>query len=241
MNYLKDFLDVQLMAIKNTFKSIRYIFIVAVSILAGSLAMNIISNILYTIFKGGVLGLFVNLGIYILELFILSFIMNILYKAIRSNSNTQGFFQDDNGRFVSKLIQIGFIFYIAQLFISFLGLGPIYYYITFIIILLFNALPESIYLENYDGVNTIMFSVEFLAKNLLNWLVPNIIIYLVFYVLKIQYILPFNIIFTTNIQQILIKIATIVLYSGLLIYRGNLFDILNGSSMRKREYMRKFN
>lgn len=241
MNYLKDFINVQLTAIKNTFKNIRYIFIVAVTILAGSLAMNVISNILYNIFKIGALGIFVNLGIYILELFILSFIMNILYKAIRSNSNTQGFFQDDNSRFVSKLIQIGFIFYIAQLFISFLRLGALDFYIMVIIIIAFNALPESIYLENYDGLNTILFSVEFLGKNLLNWLVPNILIYLATYILEIQYILPFNLSLTTNIQHVLKTIIIIVLYSGVLIYRGNLFDILNGSSMRKREYMRKFN
>ena len=122
-----------------------------------------------------------------------------------------------------------------------MGLGSIYSFVTLIIIIVFNALPESIYLENYDGLNTIMFSVEFLGKNLLNWLVPNIVIYLIFSALKIQYILPFNINFTTDIKQVLVAIAIIVLYSVLLIYRGNLFEILNGSSMRKREYMRKFN
>lgn len=241
MNYLKDFFYVQKTAIINTFKGIRYFFIVAIAILAGSLAINIVSNVLYSVLGVGIFSIIVGILIYILEIFIISFIMNILYKAVKENGKGSGFIQDSSSQFMYKIIQIAFIFYIVRLIIQIGGLYRVYYFLLPVILIVFNALPESIYLENYNSQGTLIHSLEFLKNNIINWGIPNLLIYGVLWLLDIPYILPFNISFNKNIIDILISLAIILLYSIFLIYRGNLFEILNGSSMRKRDYMRKFN
>ncbi|MFY9284064.1 MAG: hypothetical protein WAO56_08080 [Miniphocaeibacter sp.] len=240
MNYLKDFFYVQKTAITNTFKGIRYFFIVAFAILAGSLAVNIISNVLYSIFGVGVLSIIIGVLIYVLEIFAISFVMNILYRAVKENGKGRGFIQDNSSQFMYKIIQIAFIFYLVRLILQIGGLYKIYYLILPIILIIFNALPESIYLENYDSQGTLIHSLEFLKNNIINWGIPNLLIYGVLWLFKIPYILPFNISFNRNILDIVISLAILLLYSIFLIYRGNLFEVLNGSSMRKREYMRKF-
>lgn len=241
MNYILDFLHVQKVSIINTFKNFRYIFIVAASIIAGSLAISVVSNVLTTLFGGSFLSILLGIIIYLLEMFILSFIMNVLTISVKQNANGISIIRDDNGQFVYKLVQIGFIFYIIKLLLNFAGLSSISQYIYLIIIVIFNALPESIYLEEYDGMSTIVHSVQFLGKNIINWGIPNLIILFLFKVLNISYIFPFNIYFSRDIVSIGITLLTVLLYSVVLIYRGNLFQVLNGSSMRKREYMRKFN
>lgn len=241
MNYIEDFFYVQKTAIVNTLKSFRYIFFVAFAIIAGSLAQNIVSNVLITLFGNSFLSIILGFILYLLEIFILSFIMNILTISVKRNTEGISIIRDDNGQFVSKLIQIGFLLYIVRLILQISGFMSIYIYIYTIAIIVLNALPESIYLEEYDGTSTIIHSVEFLGKNIINWGLPNILIYLIFKFMNIPYILPFNIHFSKDIKEIGFMLIIIIIYSLLLIYRGNLFEVLNRSSMRKREYMRKFN
>ncbi|QQK07529.1 hypothetical protein [Miniphocaeibacter halophilus] len=241
MNYLQDFLYVQKTAIKNTFKGIRYFFIVAIAIIASSLVINIVSNILNSIFGFGMFSIIIDLLIYILEIFIISFIMNILFKAVKTNGKGKGFIQDSSSQFMYKIIQIAFIFYLVRLILQIGGLYRIYNFLIPVLLIVFNALPESIYLENYDSQGTLIHSLEFLKNNIINWGLPNLLFFGVLWLLDLPYILPFNISFTKNILDILISLLIVLIYSIFLIYRGNLFEILNGSSMRKRDYMRKFN
>ncbi|WP_099203297.1 hypothetical protein [Miniphocaeibacter massiliensis] len=240
MNYINDFINVQVMAIKNTFKRFRYIIIVAFVIIAGSLAINVVSNLLGGLMPTGSMSIVIGTAIYLLELFVLSIIMSVLTVSIKENTSLSSFISLNNTQIFYKLIQIGFIFYIANLALGLMGLSKIYIIVYPALLILFNATPETIYLENYDGIGTIIKSVEFLKNNIINWVIPNVVIFGVIYLLNINYILPFGMYFEKDIKSVLIVFGKIVVYSIFLIYRGNLFEILNGSSMRKREYMRKF-
>ena len=240
MDYIKDFIYVQKKAINNTLKSFRYVFIVFIIIFTGALAINITNNVLNLLFGFGIISMLKGIIIYILEIFIISFIMAVSYSSITKNSSLGRLSNHDKTQHMYKIIQIGFIFYIARLILGMIGLSTNFYYLSYFIILIFNALPETIYLENYDGLNSILQSIEFLKNNLLNWILPNLIVFVLFKFLSIPYILNFYQLLSKDPKELIISGVIVLIYSVYIIYRGNMYEILKGSSKRKREYMRNF-
>ncbi|WP_300408264.1 hypothetical protein [Lagierella sp.] len=237
MDIFKDFFHIQQKALKRTFKNPRYIIIVSAIIIAGIISTNILSNILFGIVKGG--GYFSGLLIYILRVFIIGFLMSILYRAVKDSKSKTLYQNYDFSQFAIKILQIGFILYLVNFLLRTVN-GNLYRIIYLISLLVFNALPETIYLEEYDGFNSIVYSVDFFKNNLVNWGLSNIIISLIFYyVMRGQNLLA--ILNLKDIKGILVSVLIVLLAGIYMIYRGVLFDELNGSSRRKREFMRNFN
>ena len=237
MDILNDFIQIQKDALKNTFKNPRYIVLCAVILAIGIIATNIISNILFGVLKLN--GYISGLLVYIFKVCIIGFLMSILYTAVKETKNTIAFQNYDFKPFALKIIQVGFVIYIAQLILRPIAVN-FYSIITIIAMIVLNALPETLYLEEYDEYNSIIKSVEFLKDNVLNWGLPNLIILVLIYIYS-NGVSMLNGLNFSELKSIAESVVVILIMGIYLVYRGMLFEILNGSSRRKREFMRNFN
>lgn len=237
MDILNDFIYIQKKALRNTFKNPRYIVLCAVILAMGIIATNIISNILFGVLKLN--GYISGLLVYIFKVCILGFIMSILYTGVKDTGSSIVFQDYDFKPFAIKIIQVGFVIYIAQIILSPIAMN-FYFIVTIIAMIVLNALPETIYLEDYDGYNSIKASVEFLKDNALNWGLPNIIIMALIYA-SIDGVSLFTGLYFSDLKSVIKSVVVILIMGIYLMYRGMLFEILNGSSRRKREFMRNFN
>lgn len=237
MDILNDFIQIQKDALKNTFKNPRYIVLCAVILAIGIIATNIISNILFGVLKLN--GYISGLLVYIFKVCVIGFLMSILYTGVKDTNNTVVFQNYDFKPFALKIIQVGFVIYIAQLILRPIAVN-FYSIITIIAMIVLNALPETLYLEEYDGYNSIIKSVEFLKDNVLNWGLPNLIILVLIYIYS-NGVSMLNGLNFSELKSIAESVVVILIMGIYLVYRGMLFEILNGSSRRKREFMRNFN
>lgn len=237
MDILNDFIQIQKDALKNTFKNPRYIVLCAVILAIGIIATNIITNILFGVLKLN--GYISGLLVYIFKVCIIGFLMSILYTAVKDTNNTVVFQNYDFKQFALKIIQVGFVIYIAQLILRPIA-ANFYSIITILAMIVLNALPETLYLEEYDGYNSIIKSVEFLKDNVLNWGLPNLIILILIYIYS-NGVSMLNGLNFSELKSIAESVLVILIMGIYLVYRGMVFEILNGSSRRKREFMRNFN
>lgn len=237
MDILNDFIQIQKDALKNTFKNPRYIVLCAVILAIGIIATNIITNILFGVLKLN--GYISGLLVYIFKVCIIGFLMSILYTAVKDTNNTVVFQNYDFKQFALKIIQVGFVIYIAQLILRPIA-ANFYSIITILAMIVLNALPETLYLEEYDGYNSIIKSVEFLKDNVLNWGLPNLIILILIYIYT-NGVSMLNGLNFSEPKSIAESVVVILIMGIYLVYRGMVFEILNGSSRRKREFMRNFN
>lgn len=237
MDILNDFIHIQKKALRNTFKNPRYIVLCAVVLAIGIIATNIISNILFGVLKLN--GYISGLLVYIFKICVIGFLMSILYNGVKDTRNSLTFQNYDFKPFALKLIQVGFVIYIAQLLLRPIAMN-FYSIVTIVAMIVLNALPETLYLDDYDGYNSIIKSVEFFKDNAFNWGLPNIIIMALLYALTNEASLLSSLYFS-DLKSIAKSVVVILIMGIYLMYRGILFDILNGSSRRKREFMRNFN
>lgn len=239
MKIFSDFINIQKKTFRRTFKNQRYLFLTSILLIAGVISMDIISNIILTILN--ISSILTGILIYILKISLIGFFMAILYRAVKDSKLNRFNLNYDFGIFATKLMQVGFLIYIVELLVSrFFGKYFILLYVLSIII--FNALPEMIYIEEYNGYESIKQSVKFLQNNLINWGLPNLIFLGIFYSFTNKAFIPTMLqLDLGDIKSIIISIITIVVIAIFMIYRGVLFDELNGSSRRKREFMRNFN
>ena len=237
MDILNDFIQIQKDALKSTFKNPRYIVLCAVILAIGIIATNIISNILFGVLKLN--GYISGLLVYIFKVCIIGFFFFFLYTGVKETKNTIVFQNYDFKPFALKIIQVGFVIYIAQLILRPIA-ANFYSIITILAMIVLNALPETLYLEEYDGYNSIIKSVEFLKDNVLNWGLPNLIILVLIYIYSNGVSLLNGLNFS-ELKSIAESVVVILIMGIYLVYRGMLFEILNGSSRRKREFMRNFN
>lgn len=82
----------------------------------------------------------------------------------------------------SATINVAFIFFIASLIINSISASSGNQFINMaynlILVLLLNPIPEVIYREQNDGINSIKESFSFFKKNYIEWLLPLIILHL---------------------------------------------------------------
>ncbi|MDR5659620.1 hypothetical protein RH915_08945 [Serpentinicella sp. ANB-PHB4] len=185
-------------------------------------------------------------------------ISNYLY--LLSNIVKRGKFdyQDFKEGFTAYLRKVwGLLFfaYVASLGMSYFiipilrGLLPpviLNLILTLGIFILFNVIPEVIYQKYYNPWETIVYAVEFIKDNVIEWFIPNLILIGVLYFLTgelLTGIFNYYISVTgllSSPYNIVIYIVGQIWFSLLMIYRGYLFNTLSTSSRRKRMFMRKF-
>lgn len=148
------------------------------------------------------------------------------------------------------LIIFWFVRYGASLFlkpifyIRIAGLS-LWFIIQILAFILLNPLPETIYQKYHAGLDAITYSFDFIKENWLEWFVPNCLIAAIFFLLHI---------ITSSVLAMLglntgffgLSIISLIVYSVVyqlflayvMIYRGQLFNILSTSTRRKRMFMR---
>lgn len=250
MNYLEDMIYVNKSALDKTLKSITKNWMI---ILTGFL-YTIINLVLYS-----VLGLLFRGPLYILSgiasaLIMSSLVSNysyLLFNIVNYNRLTMDNFKEGFTHYVRKIYGILFIGYIGSLLLSFVLpiLGSISAGLGFILALILgialNALPETIYLKDYDAWESILYSLEFLKDNWINWLVPNVILYGAIYFITGEILLGnvfnthlgFN--FSTSPIYVGRYLIAQTIFSFMMIYRGYLYRVLSTSTRRKRTFMKK--
>lgn len=116
--------------------------------------------------------------------------------------------------------------------------------IMIIVFIAINPLPEVIYQKGYTGLDGIRYTFEFMKENWVEWLVPNVILLGLLYIVTGRIITS---LFSTgislnlsvlSIKDILFYLIGQVIFSFAMIYRGVIFNILSTSTRRKRMFMR---
>lgn len=238
---------------KNTMKrSIRsfktswpIIFTAIVYMLINALAMNLISILLR-----GALSIIGGLFIAILSSSLISNYLYLLYNAINYNRITLQTFKDGFTQYLWKVYGIFFIAWIARYALSIVsdligGAGIILFsLLSLLALVLLNPLPETIYQKYYSSAESIRYAFDFIRENWLNWFVPNIILFVLIYVITGRLVL--NMFTTYLVLDLRLDIVSIgrylvgqSLFSFTMIYRGHLFDLLSISTRRKRMYMNR--
>ena len=96
-------------------------------------------------------------------------------------------------------------------------------------------------METLDGL---AYSLDFARENIVNWFVPNLLMYGILYLVTGNVILN---LFTTSLPfvggspiGIGMYLLGQLLFSFVMVYRGHLYKILSTSNPRKRMFMSKF-
>lgn len=180
-------------------------------------------------------------------------ISNYLYllnRIVRSNRFDFQDFKDGFTVYLRKVWIIFFFGYVASMGLSYFVLPilprAIYPFVGYITIILFNALPESIYQKYYEPWETITYSIEFIKENVIEWFIPNLILLGGMYLITgdilrniFNYYISIYAIFTSP-TGIIIYLIGQLWFSYMMIYRGFLFELLSTSTRRKRLFMREF-
>ncbi len=202
---------------------------------------------------GGIVSIIVTSALISNYLYLLSTILN------RGYFNFQDF---KNGftPYLNKIWSILFIGYVAKLILDFaapmftnlIGSGALSLIITFLTFVLFNPIPEITYQKYYGPGETIMYSIDFVRDNWVEWFIPNIILLAIFYFISGQSLSIFRIVnnvfnyfisFTNvsvSLKGFLIYVVGQIWFSYFMIYRADLFKILSTSNRRRRMFMKKF-
>ncbi|NLV76979.1 MAG: hypothetical protein GX023_08375 [Tissierellia bacterium] len=250
MNLIKDLLLVNKLTVKKSIKSFSKNWMLIFTGLVYTLLNILILFILNTFFKG---PLYILVG-FIMAIVSSSLISNYLYllsNIINYDRITMGNFKEGFKFYLWKIYGVFFIAWIANYLLSLLtGIlgtsGDLVNKIISIIILIgLNPLPETIYQKYYSPFESIQYAFEFMKGNWFNWLLPNILLYLLLYLVTGKVIVD---LFATHLsfgldlslKGIGIYILGQVVFSFIMIYRGHLFKLLSTSTRRKRMYMNEF-
>lgn len=252
MGVIKDIIYVNKQAGKNTLKSFSKNWYIIFTGLIYTILNLIIYQLISNIFRG---PLYILSGI-ITVIISSSFISNYLYllfNIINYDRIRVQDFKDGFTIFIRKIYGVLFISYIANLLLSLLvgssgrGLGNIDSLIFLLVFIIFNALPETIYLKHYNPWDSIVYSFDFMKENWFNWILVNGIF------LALLYLITGNIlinVFNTHISVNIFSLFSLregvgyligqSIFSIMMIYRGHMYKILSTSTRRKREFMNKF-
>lgn len=243
---LNDFIMVNKVAIDRTLSRIKNNPIVlilpiiysiigsAVSFIINLLLINIVSSI----FLGFIYPLVfaVVLSSYYKMLSDLNIFNKISTKGI-SNSFTQ---------YLSGIYSVYFLLFLINYLSQ--GLGNLHIVILFVIFVVFNPMAETIYIRNESYTSAFMYCIEFMKENFIHWIIPLVLYLGIGYIVHIH---PIFFIYSRTILDLhlgailglslsSIKLNYIIfqiITAVYVVYRGALFSILNGSSLRKRNYM----
>lgn len=144
------------------------------------------------------------------------------------------------------LFLLHFINFAMSLFLSPINVatGGLFFLVAQLMIyIIFSAMPETIYQKYLDRGDMVIYGVNFVKENALQWLLPNLfligIVYGVYNGL-LRLVTPIFGFGTAGIaaSSVISIIVTQGLFAFAMIYRAFLFEILSGSTMRKRMFMR---
>ena len=246
MELIKDIIGVNKQTFVKTLNSIKShweaLLIVLVYLLISQIMLPLVSNIF-----SGALSIISGILMALIEAALISSFLFVLNNIVQYNRFRWKDVIEGLNYYLWKVYGILFIFFIVNFILSStLNLiGNIGYLLSLIfqlfIIFALNPLPETIYLKNYDSRDSILYCIEFIKENFLNWFVPNIVFgACLFFIFNISNTNLLAISVSNFVPFILELLLISVILSFFMIYRGHLFKFLSTSTRRKRQFMNKF-
>ncbi len=249
MDLMKDFKYVTDHSIKKTAESLKKNFLIVFTGVVYGIMTLVAGLLLSTLFRGP-LSIISGFITYFIQSAIISNYLYLLYNIINYNRFNLNDFKEGFTAFLWKIYGVFFIIYIGRLLLSTLGiLGSAAALLNSVILLIglivFNALPESIYLKSYSPSDTLVYALEFMKENWFNWIIPNLIFLGIIYLTTgrvLTGIVNTSIGFTFGLspRDIILYLIGQVVFSFMMIYRGHLYKILSTSTRRKRMFLNKF-
>lgn len=249
MTVMEDFLNINKTVMEKSVNNFKKNWILIFVGIVYSVIQVVGYTLIGTLFRGplgiigGIVGAFISASL-------ISNYLYLIYNVIYFNDISMEKFKYGFKAFLRPVYSVLVFGWIASYFLGVLGLiNPLGVFtlnqlIIFVVFIVFNALPETIYQKDYHGMDIIEYSGRFFKDNILNWAVPNIVFYLVLYVISGR--LNFSILPISSGGAIVGPVSIIayllqqVIFTFMMIYRGQLFKILSTSTKRKREFMSKF-
>lgn len=250
MDIIKDLLIVNRQTLKKSVKSLIGNWpIIFIGIVYTTINIAMISFVV-TVFRG-ILSIFAGIFIAIVSASLISNYFYLLFNIINYNKITFQDFKDGFKYYLRKIYMIFFFAWIGSFILDairgLMGFDPylLNIIITLSILVLLNALPETLYLKVLEPIDSIMYSIDFIKENWFNWLLPNAILYAVLYLVTGRIVTN---IFATHVNlgfglDGMAWIRYLIgqgLFSFIMIYRGHLYKLLSTSTRRKRMFMNKF-
>ncbi|MEA3423732.1 MAG: hypothetical protein U9Q80_08080 [Bacillota bacterium] len=124
------------------------------------------------------------------------------------------------------LLIMNLSFYILMLLGINILLGKYIYILPFIIFILFNPMPEIIYISDYDERDMFFYNFNFIKRNFLQWYSINAVFLLGLIILF----------FIGSMIPYVSNIIILVYVSFVMIFRGQLFKKLHLTNYRKRVF-----
>lgn len=247
MKILLDLFDTNYTAFKKTNKLIgEHHLLMYVGLIYGPL-------VFATSYLGSMLPLF---GLIVTLLGYALVLSNYFYLIDRATSGYKTEWDDVKNGFtvyMRKIFGIMFIFWVANLLIQLLVVPLVSGFIGFALSLLFmiacfvvfNALPEVTYKKHHSEMDSVKYSMNFVKVNLLEWYVPNILLFAANYFIYQGLMIGFSKVFvnlpSAVAQSLSIVVLIVVLQFTLgytMIYRGLLFSRLDSTTRQKRMFQR---
>lgn len=251
MEFLEDMIYVNKGVLDKTIKSFTKNWMIIFTGLAYTIINMLVYNILGLLLAGP-LSILSGIAFALVQSSIVSNYLYLLNNVVNYNRLTINNFKDGFTYYVRKIYGVLFVMYLGRLLLStvtpILGqAGQVLNLLIFFgIPIILNALPETVYLKEYDAWESIVYAFGFLKENVINWVIPNLIFYGVIYFVSGQILLDINIFNTglrfnlsTNIDAIVFYMVGQTIFSFMMIYRGHLYKILSTSTRRKRAFMKK--
>lgn len=187
-------------------------------------------------------GIFASLIVYLLVAAVISDYLYIINQVIRNRKFDIEDFKIGFKAYFRKVYAFLFLYWVVQMGVE-MFLTPVFsilsapymiFSINIFLIILLNAIPETIYQKHYSEGETLHYAIEFVKENAIDWFVPNVLLMGLLYLINTKLFTILNVI---NLS-LLGTVIAIALTSGILgfgmIYRGYLFEILSSSTRKKR-------
>lgn len=198
---------------------------------------------------------------------LLSFFYNWIAAAIRKEKITFRSLGEFDWSLFSSLISVGFVLWIAHMLTDPLSMTPethwLFACIELGIFILLNAIPEIVYIRRYESIAAIKYSFSFIKENWIEWFAPLIALLLPILLARPISVLtslagvnpfaaggdplfPARFIFSQTSSFLAASIGSlgilfaIVVTVWFMLFRGFLFQKLDGTSRRQRTYKSKY-
>lgn len=167
----------------------------------------------------------------------------LIENVVRMGKATLQDFTRGFSAYLMEILTIGFIFWIPMRLLAQFAFttpnGPLIYLgVQILLYVIFNPLPELIYQSRVSGLALLSASYQFIVENWIEWLLPNLVVGLVGYLLRnliYQLVAPMPFF----LQYFFVEAAFGLFLTFLMIFRGLLFSELNGTTRRSRVYRYK--
>lgn len=249
MNYLNDIAYVNKETLYKTINNIKHnkqVPLVSLVYALSAIGLLFIMSFLLS----GPIGIFGGIIMTIVESALISSYLYVLNNVIAYNRFRWKDIKYGITYYIWKVYGVIFAFYIGSMLINLLSniFGPLFYSFYWIIpiavFILFNPLPEGIYLKDRDTLGTLSYCLEFMKENWLNWLLSNSMFFLLAYIslsgmMSLAASAAIGMRPTDILLLLLLFFITGIIVSIGMLFRGNLFVLLSTSTIRKRQFMRK--